>query len=394
MQKGAIKTIIEGKELPFTTVDDGIKFGEAKVAEQLRLRQENERSYQEQQIANSPQHKQDAEIYKDPEKIGVLNLTDLLKAEMNQNNIQQENLDNQKSEHVGRDDMQLEDNPYLNQEEKEDLEDKIDAKAEQMKVKTFSGKEKTEKEKNKKVKEEMSTKISQEKNSRAGNLEEKEEDIAEAKEDKSKEKDTREKKSQDLNKNEINRKEDLKSKQKGSTDREVVARYEDRVHVDDRTGQQTFKQSEISKNKNVKAGRGSFGGLTTPSNNKTGNINDTLQDAALSSKADNFMQAIATVTHTTGRTMRLELGKDTLEFKREGDNTNAYKNGQQIDPKQTRNMLKDFTVALGDKAMNRMVVLSKDQVVQNKSMDELLKTDTSKVQKTKKEKSKTKDLQI
>lgn len=103
------------------------------------------------------------------------------------------------------------------------------------------------------------------------------------------------------------------------------------------------------------------------------------------------MQSLATVTHVTGRTTEFNVGKDVLQFRREGDDTNAYKNGKQIDPKQTREMIKDLGKQIGESGLRRIEVLSKNPMVQQRTMSELTKSDTSAVQKTKKEKTKEKE---
>ena len=100
------------------------------------------------------------------------------------------------------------------------------------------------------------------------------------------------------------------------------------------------------------------------------------------------MQSIAVVTHLTGRTTELNIGKDVLQFKREGEETNAYKNGKQIGPKETREMIKDLSKQIGEEGMRRIEILSKNPMVQQKSMSELTQTDTSSVTKEKKEKTK------
>lgn len=399
LKENQIRTIIQGKELPFITVPDGIAYGEAKVelaraemeaamgrSETLNLGQD--------QTQNPNQYP--TQRFRDPEEIGALNFTELLQAEQKKEEeipAQQEELENQKEEHQGRDNKKLEVNPELSGKELEDLEETIDAKKAQISSRSDKTDSRSKKEKDKKAKEEMTSRSTRENVQRLGATG-RDEQANIRKEDRVDEKSLREQSLNELKRDVNERNQELETKQKTGKTIEVSARYQERVHLDDHTGKETFKQTEIAKERTTGGAKekGALGDLAgSKSNGKSNSIADKVQTAKANARADSFMQSLATVTHVTGRTTEFNVGKDVLQFRREGDDTNAYKNGKQIDPKQTREMIKDLVKQIGESGLRRIEVLSKNPMVQQKTMSELTKSDTSAVQKTKKEKTKEKE---
>lgn len=400
LKENQIRTIIQGKELPFITVPDGIAYGEAKVE---LARAEMEAAMEKSKTLNLGQdqtqnpNQDPTQRFRDPEEIGALNFTELLQAEQKKEEeeipAQQEELEGQKEEHQGRDNKKLEVNPELSGKELEDLEETIDAKKAQISSRSDKTDSRSKKEKEKKAKEEMTSRSTRENVQQLGATG-RDEQANIRKEDRADEKSLREQSLNELKRDVNERNQELETKQKTGKTIEVSARYQERVHLDDHTGKETFKQTEIAKERTTGGAKekGALGDLAgSKSNGKSNSIADKVQTAKANARADSFMQSLATVTHVTGRTTEFNVGKDVLQFRREGDDTNAYKNGKQIDPKQTREMIKDLGKQIGESGLRRIEVLSKNPMVQQKTMSELTKSDMSAVQKTKKEKTKEKE---
>lgn len=397
LKEGTIRTVIEGKTLPFITVDEGITYGEAMVelarAEREEALRNSQMFIQQSQMMTPYQvfpNTEDAQRDLQSEEIDALNFNKLLDAEKEDKNMQeqQEKLEGQKEEHVGREEKDLEEKLI-----EEKGEESIEAKKVELKGKSIPSKVKTEKEKETKVKTEISNNLTHETNQRSTTIEkEKEEETI--KEDRVDEKELREVSNKEVKRNELDNQLENNVKEKIEKTIDVVARSEEKVYSNDDNGKDIYAQTEVKKERGISQGSPQGKGITDKSDGKANSVAKTIDDAKSNIKAENFMRSVATVTHITGRTTELNIGKDVLQFRKEGDETNAYRNGEQIGPKDTKEMIKNLEKEIGEKGMNRIVALSKNPVVQQRSMNDLMQMKTSGIQKEKSVSTKTKDQRI
>ena len=343
--KGQIRRQIEGKEMPFITVEDGIRFGEEKVRQRLAEIEATRARMQSTQMQANP-----AQQFLDPEKTGTLNFNDLLAAyQQSEEAPQQENLEGQKKEPQGRGTKVLED-PVKEEQDKEKIEQAIQTRG-QKPVMNAPGKDPKKEEKEKDVKENMTNKETQERVEISGHVHR--EEIKETdREDRKDEKELREQNLEALKREErVTGEKSQEVQAQGMPQKEIAAKSQERVYLNDYDGKEIYKETELAKErqphkvqKNKEAGK--FLGAS--------DMGQKLQEAKIEARANRMLDAAALITHSTGRTTEFNVGKDVLQFRKEGDTTYAYKNEKMVDRDEAKNMLKDLNKGLGEKTAARL----------------------------------------
>ena len=141
------------------------------------------------------------------------------------------------------------------------------------------------------------------------------------------------------------------------TKKVITARNTEIVAKNNYTGQDITRTTEKMKDQPV------AGGNKTPNKGKSplakGSIADKIAEAKLNVQVKGIVQGAAMMTHQTGRTTEFKIGKDTLRFERQGQDTFAMKNGQKVPIDVAEGMLKQLGKNIGPRNMEQMTQIVK-----------------------------------
>lgn len=135
------------------------------------------------------------------------------------------------------------------------------------------------------------------------------------------------------------------------TKKVIVARYTEVVAKDNK-GRDILKQTEKVKDQAIGDKSKT---PEKPNNGKALSIKDKIAEAKLTVYVDKMLDSAARMTHQTGRATEFKVGNETLQFKREGQDTFAVRNGEKIPIDEAKGMLKDMGRSIG---LGRMEQLS------------------------------------
>lgn len=349
------KAARRGIELPFTTVEGGLQFGAQKVAEHLQQMQEEAmQQVQNQQHGGEGQTQQTA--FFNPqlslEDEPPLNFNDFLEeyqqelernlelAEQSQEaSIQKINKDDDELDREREDDFDL-DNDLDGEDIGENDLDKANSlstskrKNDRKKTKTNS--------KDRSGKKSKSQSLKSSRNQQRNNR-----DRASSIEDKVATKRVT-----------LSSQQQQKEVDNGQRTKKVItARNTEIIAKNNYTGQDITRTTEKMKDQPV------AGGNKTPNKGKSplakGSIADKIAEAKLNVQVKAIVQNAAMMTHQTGRTTEFKIGKDTLRFERQGQDTFAMKNGQKVPIDIAEGMLKQLGKNIGPSNMEQMTQIVK-----------------------------------
>ena len=347
------KAARRGIELPFTTVEGGLQFGAQKVAEHLQeMQEEAMQQAQNQQHGGEGQTQQTA--FFNPqlslEDEPPLNFNDFLEeyqqelernlelAEQSQEaSVQKINKDDDELDREREDDFDL-DNDLDGEDVGENDLDKTNSLS-------TSKRKNDRKKSNSKNRSEKKTKSQSLKSSR--NQQRNNRDRASSIEDRASTKSVKISSQQQQS--------ELDKSQR--TKKVITARNTEIVAKNNYTGQDITRTTEKTKDQPI------AGGSKTPNKGKSplakGSIADKIAEAKLNVQVKAIVQNAAMMTHQTGRTTEFKIGKDTLRFERQGQDTFAMKNGQKVPIDVAEGMLKQLGKNIGPSNMEQMTQIVK-----------------------------------
>ena len=331
-----------GIELPFTTVEGGLQFGAQKVAEHLQQMQE-EAMQQAQQVAFfNPQ----LSLEDEP----PLNFNDFLEEyqqELERNlelaeqaqetTVQKTNKEDEDLDREREDDFDLD-----NDLDGEDIGENDLDKANSLSTSKRKNDRKKTNSKNRSEKKSKSQSLKSSRNQQRNNR-----DRASSIEDKVATK-----------KVTLSSQQQQKEVDKNQRTKKVItARNTEIVAKNNYTGQDITRTTEKMKDQPV------AGGNKTPDKSKSplakGSIADKIAEAKLNVQVKGIVQGAAMMTHQTGRATEFKIGKDTLRFERQGQDTFAMKNGQKVPIDVAEGMLKQLGKNIGPRNMEQMTQIVK-----------------------------------
>ena len=328
------KAARRGIELPFTTVEGGLQFGAQKVAEHLQQMQE-----EAMQQAQNQQHGGEGQVQQTAffnpqlslEDEPPLNFNDFLEeyqqelernlelAEQSQEaSIQKINKDDDELDREREDDFDLD-----NDLDGEDIGENDLDKANSLSTSKRKSDRKKTNSKNRSEKKSKSQSLKSSRNQQRNNR-----DRASSIEDKVATKRVT-----------LSSQQQQKEVDNGQRTKKVItARNTEIIAKNNYTGQDITRTTEKMKDQPV------AGGNKTPNKGKSplakGSIADKIAEAKLNVQVKAIVQNAAMMTHQTGRTTEFKIGKDTLRFERQGQDTFAMKNGHKVPIDIAEGMLK------------------------------------------------------
>ena len=347
------KAAKRGIELPFTTVEGGLQFGAQKVAEHLQQMQEEAMQQTQVQQQGGEVQAQQASFFNPQlslEDEPPLNFNDFLeeyqqelernlelaeqaqKASIQKGNKEDDDLDKERE-----DDFDL-DNDLDGEDVGENDLDKADSLS---KSKRRNDRKKTNS-KNRSEKKSKSQSLKSSRNQQRNNR-----DRASSIEDKVTTK-----------KVTLSSQQQQKEAEKNQQTKKVItARNTEIVAKNNYTGQDITRTTEKMKDQPV------AGGNKAPDKGKSplakGSIANKIAEAKLNVQVKGIVQNAAMMTHQTGRTTEFKIGKDTLRFERQGQDTFAMKNGKKVPIDVAEGMLKQLGKNIGPRAMEQMTQIVK-----------------------------------
>lgn len=346
------KAARRGIELPFTTVEGGLQFGAQKVAEHLQeMQEEAMQQAQNQQHGGEGQTQQTA--FFNPqlslEDEPPLNFNDFLEeyqqelernlelAEQSQEaSVQKINKDDDELDREREDDVDL-DNDLDGEDVGENDLDKTNSLS-------TSKRKNDRKKSNSKNRSEKKTKSQSLKSSR--NQQRNNRDRTSSIEDRASTKSVK-----------ISSQQQSELDKSQRTKKVITARNTEIVAKNNYTGQDITRTIEKTKDQPI------AGGSKTPNKGKSplakGSIADKIAEAKLNVQVKAIVQNAAMMTHQTGRTTEFKIGKDTLRFERQGQDTFAMKNGQKVPIDVAEGMLKQLGKNIGPSNMEQMTQIVK-----------------------------------
>lgn len=346
------KAARRGIELPFTTVEGGLQFGAQKVAEHLQeMQEEAMQQAQNQQHGGEVQTQQTA--FFNPqlslEDEPPLNFNDFLEeyqqelernlelAEQSQEaSVQKINKDDDELDREREDDFDL-DNDLDGEDVGENDLDKTNSLS-------TSKRKNDRKKSNSKNRSEKKTKSQSLKSSR--NQQRNNRDRASSIEDRTSTKSVK-----------ISSQQQSELDKSQRTKKVITARNTEIVAKNNYTGQDITRTTEKTKDQPI------AGGSKTTNKGKSplakGSIADKIAEAKLNVQVKAIVQNAAMMTHQTGRTTEFKIGKDTLRFERQGQDTFAMKNGQKVPIDVAEGMLKQLGKNIGPSNMEQMTQIVK-----------------------------------
>ena len=347
------KAAKRGIELPFTTVEGGLQFGAQKVAEHLQQMQEEAMQQTQVQQQGGEVQAQQASFFNPQlslENEPPLNFNDFLEEyqqELERNlelaeqaqeaSIQKGNKEDDDLDKEREDDFDL-DNDLDGEDIGENDLDKADSLS---KSKRRNDRKKTNS-KNRSEKKSKSQSLKSSRNQQRNNR-----DRASSIEDKVTTK-----------KVTLSSQQQQKEAEKNQQTKKVItARNTEIVAKNNYTGQDITRTTEKMKDQPV------TGGNKAPDKGKSpiakGSIANKIAEAKLNVQVKGIVQNAAMMTHQTGRTTEFKIGKDTLRFEREGQDTFAMKNGKKVPIDVAEGMLKQLGKNIGPRAMEQMTQIVK-----------------------------------
>ena len=347
------KAAKRGIELPFTTVEGGLQFGAQKVAEHLQQMQEEAMQQTQVQQQGGEVQTQQASFFNPQlslEDEPPLNFDDFLEEyqqELERNlelaeqaqeaSIQKGNKEDDDLDKEREDDFDL-DNDLDGEDVGENDLDKADSLS---KTKRRNDRKKTNL-KNRSEKKSKSQSLKSSRNQQRNNR-----DRASSIEDKVTTKKVTLSSQQQQKEAERNQ----------QTKKVITARNTEIVAKNNYTGQDITRTTEKMKDQPV------AGGNKAPDKGKSplakGSIANKIAEAKLNVQVKGIVQNAAMMTHQTGRTTEFKIGKDTLRFERQGQDTFAMKNGQKVPIDVAEGMLKQLGKNIGPRAMEQMTQIVK-----------------------------------
>lgn len=347
------KAARRGIELPFTTVEGGLQFGAQKVAEHLQQMQE-----EAMQQAQNQQHGGEGQVQQTAffnpqlslEDEPPLNFNDFLEeyqqelernlelAEQSQEaSIQKINKDDDELDREREDDFDLD-----NDLDGEDIGENDLDKANSLSTSKRKSDRKKTNSKNRSEKKSKSQSLKSSRNQQHNNR-----DRASSIEDKVATKRVT-----------LSSQQQQKEVNNGQRTKKVItARNTEIIAKNNYTGQDITRTTEKMKDQPV------AGGNKTPNKGKSplakGSIADKIAEAKLNVQVKAIVQNAAMMTHQTGRTTEFKIGKDTLRFERQGQDTFAMKNGQKVPIDVAEGMLKQLGKNIGPNNMEQMTQIVK-----------------------------------
>lgn len=347
------KAAKRGIELPFTTVEGGLQFGAQKVAEHLQQMQEEAMQQTQVQQQGGEVQAQQASFFNPQlslEDEPPLNFNDFLEEyqqELERNlelaeqaqeaSIQKGNKEDDDLDKEREDDFDL-DNDLDGEDVGENDLDKADSLS---KSKRRNDRKKTNS-KNRSEKKSKSQSLKSSRNQQRNNR-----DRASNIEDKVTTK-----------KVTLSSQQQQKEAEKNQQTKKVItARNTEIVAKNNYTGQDITRTTEKMKDQPV------AGGNKAPDKGKSplakGSIANKIAEAKLNVQVKGIVQNAAMMTHQTGRTTEFKIGKDTLRFERQGQDTFAMKNGKKVPIDVAEGMLKQLGKNIGPRAMEQMTQIVK-----------------------------------
>lgn len=349
------KAAKRGIELPFTTVEGGLQFGAQKVAEHLQKMQEEamqQQQAQSQQLGGEGQAQQTA--FFNPqlslEDEPPLNFNDFLEEyqqELERNlelaeqaqetSVQKTNKEDEDLDKEREDDFDLD-----NDLDGEDIGENDLDKANSLSTSKRKNDRKKTNSKNRSEKKSKSQSLKSSRNQQRNNR-----DRASSIEDKVATK-----------KVTLSSQQQQKEADKNQRTKKVItARNTEIIAKNNYTGQDITRTTEKMKDQPV------AGGNKTPNKGKSplakGSIADKIAEAKLNVQVKGIAQGAAMMTHQTGRATEFKIGKDTLRFERQGQDTFAMKNGQKVPIDVAEGMLKQLGKNIGPRNMEQMTQIVK-----------------------------------
>lgn len=347
------KAAKRGIELPFTTVEGGLQFGAQKVAEHLQQMQEEAMQQTQVQQQGGEVQAQQVSFFNPQlslEDEPPLNFNDFLEEyqqELERNlelaeqaqeaSIQKGNKEDDDLDKEREDDFDL-DNDLDGEDIGENDLDKADSLS---KSKRRNDRKKTNS-KNRSEKKSKSQSLKSSRNQQRNNR-----DRASSIEDKVTTK-----------KVTLSSQQQQKEAEKNQQTKKVItARNTEIVAKNNYTGQDITRTTEKMKDQPV------AGGNKAPDKGKPplakGSIANKIAEAKLNVQVKGIVQNAAMMTHQTGRTTEFKIGKDTLRFERQGQDTFAMKNGKKVPIDVAEGMLKQLGKNIGPRAMEQMTQIVK-----------------------------------
>ena len=347
------KAARRGIELPFTTVEGGLQFGAQKVAEHLqKMQEEAMQQAQSQQQGGEGQVQQTA--FFNPqlslEDEPPLNFNDFLEEyqqELERNLELAEQSQEASVQKTNKEDEDL----YREREDDFDLDNDLDGedigendldKANSLSTSKRKSDRKKTNLKNRSEKKSKSQSLKSSRNQQRNNR-----DRASSIEDKVATKKvtlSSQQQQKEVDKNQ-------------HTKKVITARNTEIIAKNNYTGQDITRTTEKMKDQPV------AGGNKTPDKGKSplakGSIADKIAEAKLNVQVKGIVQNAAMMTHQTGRTTEFKIGKDTLRFERQGQDTFAMKNGQKVPINVAEGMLKQLGKNIGPRNLEQMAQIVK-----------------------------------
>lgn len=378
-----------GIELPFTTVKDGIEYGQRKVAEYMQQKQEEIAQAQQSQQVASPQQAETTNFFpgsglnlEDEEPLNFNEFLEEYEQEIERNM----ELDGQSMQQLG---IKPEENDELDPDKSDDLDlddDLDDDVGDSDLNEPSSSKTKKRNDKKKSNSKNRSDKQSKKKSIKVS---------------RNQQRNTRDRAATIEGKESVKKSVELDQQQKDSqqrTKKVITARNTEIVAKNDYTGQKITRTTENIKDQKVGGGKDLQPKLPTKaqpakSQAKSNNtVINRIAEAKLLVQVNAIVQTAAMITHQTGRPTEFKVGKDTLQFKREGQDTFALKNGEKVPIDVAHNMLKSLGHSIGERRMEQITQIVK--VAQQNPAVKTLSQDKVQAQNATHEQQKVKTIKV
>ena len=364
-----------GIELPFTTVKDGIEYGQRKVAEYMQQKQEEMAQAQQSQQVASPQQAETTNFFpgsglnlEDEEPLNFNEFLEEYEQEIERNM----ELDGQSMQQLG---IKLEENDELDPDKSDDLDlddDLDDDVGDSDLNEPSSSKTKKRNDKKKSNSKNRSDKQSKKKSIKV---------------------------SRNQQRNTRDRAATIEGKESQQRTKKVItARNTEIVAKNDYTGKKITRTTENIKDQKVGGGKDLQPKLPTKaqpakSQAKSNNtVINRIAEAKLLVQVNAIVQTAAMITHQTGRPTEFKVGKDTLQFKREGQDTFALKTGEKVPIDVAHNMLKSLGHSIGERRMEQITQIVK--VAQQNPAVKTLSQDKVQAQNANHEQQKVKTIKV
>lgn len=348
------KAAKRGIELPFTTVQGGLQFGAQKVAEHLQQMQEEMLQQSQDQMQNGNPQLQAQTSFFNPqlslEDEEPLNFNDFLE-EYEQELERNLELAEQSQETLLKRDDKNGENLDKDRDDDFDLDDDFDG--EDVGDNDLDKADSTTKSKRRNDRKKNISKNRFEKKSKSQSI----------KSSRNQQRNHRDKASALESKNTtkkvtLSSQQQLKEVQDNQRTKKVIAtRNTEIVARNNYTGQDITRTTEKVKDQPVAGEKTNSPKGKTPT--PKGSIANKIAEAKLNVQVKGMVQGAAMITHQTGRPTEFKIGKDTLKFERQGQDTFAMKNGEKVPIDVAEGMLKQLGQNIGPRRMEQMTQMVK-----------------------------------